>query len=94
MGAGAGADLTYANVVVMKDSFEAGLRILSDMARKPGFAPEEIERQRQQALSTLRVNFDSPEFVADAVFVDSCAGSTRAACTERTAPSVPPPTGS
>lgn len=68
MGAGAGADLTYANVVVMKDSFEAGLRILSDMARKPGFAPEEIERQRQQALSTLRVNFDSPEFVADAVF--------------------------
>ena len=68
MGAGAGADLTFANVVVMKDSFEAGLRILSDMARKPGFAPEEVERQRQQALSTLRVNFDSPEFVADAVF--------------------------
>ena len=68
MGAGAGTDLTFANVVVMKDSFEAGLRILSDMARKPGFAPEEIERQRQQALSTLRVNFDSPEFVADAVF--------------------------
>ncbi len=68
MGAGAGADLTFANVVVMKDSVEAGLRILSDMARTPGFAPEEVERQRQQALSTLRVNFDSPEFVADAVF--------------------------
>jgi len=68
MGAGAGADLTFANVVVMKDSFELGLRILSDMARTPGFAPEEVERQRQQALSTLRVNFDSPEFVADAVF--------------------------
>jgi zinc protease len=68
MGAGAGTDLTFVNVIVMKDSFEAGLRILSDMARKPGFASEEIERQRQQALSTLRVNFDSPEFVADAVF--------------------------
>jgi zinc protease len=68
MGAGAGTDLTFVNVVVMKDSFEAGLQILSDMARKPGFAPEEIERQRQQALSTMRVNFDSPEFVADAVF--------------------------
>lgn len=68
MGAGAGADLTFANVVVMKDSVEAGLRILSDMARTPGFAREEVERQRQQALSTLRVNFDSPEFVADAVF--------------------------
>ncbi len=68
MGAGAGTDLTFVNVVVMKDSFEAGLRILSDLARKPGFAPEEIERQRQQALSNLRVNIDSPEFVADAVF--------------------------
>lgn len=68
MGAGAGTDLTFVNIVVMKDSFESGLRILSGMARNPGFAPEEIDRQRQQALSTLRVNFDSPEFVADAVF--------------------------
>ncbi|HUR35693.1 MAG TPA: pitrilysin family protein [Vicinamibacterales bacterium] len=68
MGAGAGTDLTFVNVIVMKDSFESGLRILSDMARQPGFAPEEIERQRQQALSTLRVNFGSPEFIADAVF--------------------------
>ena len=68
MGAGAGTDLTFVNVVVMKDSFESGLRILSDLARKPGFALEEIERQRQQALSNLRVSFESPEFVADAVF--------------------------
>lgn len=68
MGAGAGTDLTFVNVLVMKDSFEAGLRILSDTVRQPGFAPEEIERQRQQAISTLRVNFESPEYVADAVF--------------------------
>ena len=68
MGAGAGADLTFVNVVVMKDGFDAGLRILSDMARNPGFTAAEIERQRQQALSTLRVNFESPAFIADAVF--------------------------
>lgn len=68
MGAGAATDLSFVNVVVMKDNFEAGLRILSDMARKPGFAPEEIERQRQQALSAFRVNLDSPEYVADVVF--------------------------
>jgi zinc protease len=37
------------------------------MARRPAFAREEIERQRQQALSSLRVNFEDPEFVADAV---------------------------
>ena len=42
MGAGAGTDLTFVNVLVMKDSFESGLRILSDMARTPGFAPESV----------------------------------------------------
>lgn len=68
MGAGAGADLSFVNVIVMKDSFEQGLRIVSEMARRPGFKPEEVERQRQQALSNLRVNTDSPEFVANAVF--------------------------
>jgi zinc protease len=68
MGAGAGPDLTFANVVVMKDSFETGLRMLSDMARRPAFAPEEIERQRQQVVSSLQVSLQDPEFVADAVF--------------------------
>lgn len=68
MGAGAGTDMTFLNVLVMRDGVEDGLRMLSDMARKPAFAPEEIERQRQQALSTLRVNFESPEFIANAVF--------------------------
>ncbi len=68
MGAGAGTDLTFVNVLVMKDSFEVGMRMLSDMARRPAFADEEIERQRQQAISALQVNFEDPEFVADAVF--------------------------
>jgi zinc protease len=68
MGAGAGTDLTFVNVIVMKDSFETGMRMLSDMARRPAFATEEIERQRQQAVSTLQVSFEDPEFVANAVF--------------------------
>ena len=68
MGAGAGTDLTFVNVVVMKDSFQTGLRMLSDMTRHPAFAGEEIERQRQQAISGLQVSFSDPEFVADAVF--------------------------
>jgi zinc protease len=68
MGASAGTDLTLANVIVMKDSFEAGLRMLSDIVRRPAFAPAEIDRQRQQILSGLRVSFEDPEFIADAVF--------------------------
>jgi zinc protease len=52
----------------MKDGFETGLGLLSDVARRPNFAAEEIERQRQQMLSGLKVSFESPEFIADSVF--------------------------
>jgi zinc protease len=55
-------------MVVMKDSFDVGLRMLSDIARRPAFAPQEIERQRQQILSSLQVSLQDPEYVADAVF--------------------------
>jgi zinc protease len=68
MGAGAGTDSTFLEMVVMKDSFETGLRMLSDMARRPAFAPAEIDRQRQQIMSSLRVSLEDPEYVADAVF--------------------------
>jgi zinc protease len=65
---GAGSDLSYANMVVMKDSFDGSLRMLSDMVRHPSFADAEIARQRQQLLSSLQVSFDDPDFIANAVF--------------------------
>jgi zinc protease len=68
MGAGAGTDLSFVNMIVMKDSFDVGLRMLSDIARRPAFAPAEIERQRQQILSSLQVSLEDPEYVADSVF--------------------------
>ncbi|HEY1913222.1 MAG TPA: insulinase family protein [Vicinamibacterales bacterium] len=68
MGAGAGSDLTFVQMIVMKDSFEKGMRMLSDMARHPGFAPDEIDRQRQQTLSGLTVSLEDPEYIANSVF--------------------------
>jgi zinc protease len=68
MGTGAGTDLSYLHMIVMKDSFEVALRMLSDMARHPAFAPQEIDRQRQQILSGLRVSLEDPDYVANAVF--------------------------
>jgi zinc protease len=68
MSAGAGTDLSFVNVLVMKDSFDVGLRMLSDMARHPAFAPAEIDRQRQQMLSSLQVSLDDAEFIANSVF--------------------------
>jgi zinc protease len=68
MGAGAGTDLTFVNMVVMKDSFDAGMRMLSEMARQPAFTQGEIERQRQQMMSGQQVSREDPEYVANSVF--------------------------
>ena len=68
LGTGAGTDLSFVNAIVMKDSFQVGMDLVADVARNPAFAPEEIERQKDQVLSSLRVNADDPGYIADVVF--------------------------
>lgn len=67
LGTGAGSDLSFVNAVVMKDSYEIALDLLADVVQRPTFAPDEIERQRAQALSALRVAAEDPESVAERV---------------------------
>jgi zinc protease len=64
---GAGPDFTQASTLVMKDSFNIGMELLADVVRRPVFAVEEINRQREQALSTLQVSLEDPDFIAGAV---------------------------
>ena len=64
---GAGTDLSYLTAIVMKDSYDTALDLMSDIVQHPTFAPEEIERQRQQALSALKVAADDPDSVANRV---------------------------
>jgi zinc protease len=68
IGSGSGTDLTFITGLVMKDSFDLALDLLSDVAQNPAFSPEEIERQRQQILSGLQVSYDDPEYLAGVVF--------------------------
>ena len=68
MGTGSGPDLTFVNAVVMKDSFAVAMDLLADVVRNPAFAPEEIERQKEQAISSLRVSSNDPDYVASVVF--------------------------
>lgn len=68
LGAGAAGELSFVDVLVMKDSFDLGLDMLADVTRRPAFAPQEIERQRQQVLSSLQVSYDDPAYVATVVF--------------------------
>lgn len=67
LGTGAGMDLSFVNVIVMKDSFDAALDMLSDVARNPAFADEEIERQKEQVLEGLKVSFEDADLVASLV---------------------------
>jgi predicted Zn-dependent peptidase len=67
-GAGAGTDLSFINMVVMKDSVDRGMHLLADMARRPAFAQADVDRQRQQMRSNLTVSLQDPAFIADAVF--------------------------
>jgi len=68
MGVGAGSDMTQIFAAVMRDSLDAGLDIISDVARNPAFAAQEIERQRQQMISTMRVSYQDPDYIAGTVF--------------------------
>ena len=68
IGAGAGSDITFINAAVMKDSLGVALDLVSDLARHPAFAAEEIERQRQQILSGLKVSYDDPNYLSGVVF--------------------------
>ena len=68
LGTGAATDLSFVNAIVMKDSFQTGMDLIADIARNPAFDPEEIARQKDQILSSLRVNADDPGYIADVVF--------------------------
>jgi zinc protease len=65
---GAGTDVTFASVTVLKDSVALGLELLSDIVRSPAFAQAELERQRDQLRSALRVDYQDPDYVASLVF--------------------------
>ncbi len=67
LGTGSGSDLTFANVVVMKDSFGLAMDLLGDVVRNPAFSPDEIDRQKQQAVSALQVSANDPDYVASVV---------------------------
>jgi zinc protease len=68
LGTGSGTDLTYVNAVVMKDSFSLAMDLVADIVRSPAFAPEEIERQRERAISSLKVSDEDPDYIASVLF--------------------------
>jgi zinc protease len=67
LGTGAGTDLSYANTILLQSNFDEGMQLLADIVRRPSFTTEEVERQREQVLSGLKVSYQDPDYVAGAV---------------------------
>jgi len=57
---------SFAAISVLTPGVETAFEILADIVRHPIFAEEEIERQRQQLLSGLRVQANDPSYLASA----------------------------
>jgi zinc protease len=68
LGVSSQQDRTIASAVVMKDSFDFGMNLVADIVHSPSFDPAEIERQKEQISSLLRVNAEDPDYIANIVF--------------------------
>ncbi|HKS82935.1 MAG TPA: pitrilysin family protein [Candidatus Acidoferrales bacterium] len=68
LSASAGRDATTVSLDVVKKDLETGMDLMSDVVLHPSFKTEELERQRQQLLSTLQVQYADPEYLASVVF--------------------------
>ena len=65
---GAGGDLSFINVLVMKDSFDLALDLLADVVRHPAYFSDELDRERQRLLSSMQVSYSDPGYIASIVF--------------------------
>jgi len=64
----AGKDATTITLKVVKKDLDLGLDLMSDIVLHPAFKPEELDRRREQLLSSLAVQYSSPDYLASLAF--------------------------
>lgn len=67
LSASATKDATELSLQVVKKDLGTGLDVMSDEVLHPAFRADEIDRQRQQLLSNLQVQYSDPEYLASMV---------------------------
>ena len=68
LAASVGKDATTVTLDVVKKDLNTGLNLMSDVVLHPAFRAEELDRQRQQLLSNLTVQYGDPDYLASLVF--------------------------
>jgi len=76
LSASAGKDSTAVMLDVVKKDLDTGLDLMSDIVLHPAFSADELERQRQQLLSNLTVQYSDPDYLASVVFNRVVYGSS------------------
>src|SRR5580692_8881155 len=72
----AGRDATTVTLDVVKKDLGVGMDLLSDVVLHPAFRTEELDRQRQQLLSDLEVQYSDPNYLATLAFARTLYGSS------------------
>ena len=68
LNAEAGKDTTTVSLEVVKKDLNLGFDLMSDVVLHAAFKPEELDRRREQVLSTLTVQYSNPDYLASLVF--------------------------
>lgn len=76
LGASAGKDSTAVTLDIVKKDLNTGLDLMSDVVLHPAFQVDELDRQRQQLLSNLTVQYSDPEYLASVVFARVVYGNS------------------
>jgi zinc protease len=71
-----GKDSSTVKLDVVKKDLSTGLDLMSDVVLHPSFQSDELDRQRQQLLSNLTVQYSDPEYLASVVFGRVVYGSS------------------
>lgn len=74
--AAADKDATTVTLEVVRKDLDANLDLMSDVVLHPAFRPDEIDRQRQQLLSTLTVEYSDPDYLATVVLARAIYGAS------------------
>jgi zinc protease len=68
---GCSEEAVTANLTVLKKDLDAGLELLTEMLTQAAFPAEEIERQKQAVIATIRAQEEQPGHVAEVKFMEA-----------------------